>query len=524
METVTKNILSSKIQFDSLMSRFGIVEINPGTWIGSKSLDNAGQNSFISSFSPIDGVELGKVAVSTENDSAFVISEALRAFHVWRLVPAPKRGELIRLFAEKLREEKKNLGKMITLEVGKIPSEAEGEVQELIDVCDLAVGQSRQLYGRTIASERPSHRLMEQWHPIGPVAVITAFNFPIAPWCWNAALAIICGNPVIWKPSEKAPLVALAVHNILSGLINDFPEAPESLITLLNGGKEVGNILSSCKDIPLVCATGSVATGRAVSTTVASRLGRSLLELGGNNAMIVCKSADLKLSERAITFAAVGTAGQRCTTLRRLIVHESIKDTLINNLCSIYQSLKIGSPLDNNVLVGPLIDKSAYDSFFKAIEKAKSEGGKILTGGICDDPDIPAGGFYVKPAIIDISLSASVYKEETFAPILYVISFRDIEEAISIHNNVPQGLSGSIFTSDIREAELFLSPSGSDCGIANVNIGTSGAEIGGAFGGEKETGGGRQAGSDTWKNYMRRTTNTINYSLDLPHAQGVVFV
>jgi aldehyde dehydrogenase (NAD+) len=494
--------------------------VNSGSWIGSKSLSPA--ETTISSFTPVDGSVVATVSVSSEKEIHEVIQASKVAYLTWRTVPAPVRGELVRLYGELLRTYKTDLGRLITLEVGKIPSEAEGEVQEMIDICDFAVGLSRQLYGLTIASERPQHRLMEQWHPLGPVAVISAFNFPVAVWSWNTALALVCGDSVIWKPSEKAPLSALLCHTLLCQVIDSFKEAPSGLSCLVNGGRETGEILVASPDIPLVCATGSVTTGKAVGKKVADRLGRSLLELGGNNAMIVTQSADLDLALRAITFSAAGTAGQRCTTLRRLIVHRDIKETVLENLKEVFASIKVGSPLDEGVLLGPLIDMQARESYEKALKRAEKEGGALLHGGVVSD-GVPEGGAYVRPALVSISADAAILKEETFAPILYVVGYDTFEDAIRIHNNVPQGLSSAIFTNDIREAELFLSAAGSDCGIANVNIGTSGAEIGGAFGGEKETGGGRQSGSDSWKNYMRRATNTINYSKELPLAQGVSF-
>ncbi len=493
---------------------------NPGTLIGSQEYQ--GSSESIISYSPVDGSEIASVSESTSEEVLTAIEASKKAFLSWRTVPAPRRGELVRLYGELLRSNKKNLARLITLEVGKIPSEAEGEVQEMIDICDFAVGLSRQLYGLTIASERPLHRLMEQWHPLGSVAVISAFNFPVAVWSWNTALALVCGDSVIWKPSEKAPLSALFCHKLLCQVIDSFQEAPSGLSCVVNGGREVGELLSSSLDIPLVCATGSVKTGKAVGAMVASRLGRSLLELGGNNAMIVTPSADLELAVRAITFAAAGTAGQRCTTLRRLIVHTSIQDELLGRLKKVFTSLKVGSPFEERVLIGPLIDQAAKDSYVQALKMAEAEGGFVYCGGVLDS-GVPQGGAYVTPALVAVSSSSKVLQEETFAPILYCVSYSDFNEAIKIHNEVPQGLSSAIFTNDVREAELFLSAAGSDCGIANVNIGTSGAEIGGAFGGEKETGGGRQSGSDSWKSYMRRATNTVNYSKELPLAQGVNF-
>lgn len=496
---------------------------NPGTWVGTVPLAaNNSKQSEIISYSPIDGSEIARVGVTALSDMESVIRTSLQAFTAWRVVPAPRRGELIRLYGLKLREHKETIASLVTLEVGKIPAEALGEVQEMIDICDFAVGLSRQLYGLTIASERPQHRLMEQWHPLGPIAVISAFNFPVAVWSWNTALALVCGDSVIWKPSEKAPLSALLCHKLLCEVIEDFPEAPAGLSIIVNGGKEVGECLAASTDIPLVCATGSVRTGKEVGAVVASRLGRSLLELGGNNAMIVSETADLDLAVRAITFSAAGTAGQRCTTLRRLIVHESIEEELLKKLSKVFSSLKVGSPFDDGVLLGPLIDSAAKSSYLESLEAAKKEGAQVITGGVVSS-GVPEGGAYVVPALLKISSKAEICKHETFAPILYVMSYKDFNEALQVNNSVPQGLSSAVFTNDIKEAELFLSAQGSDCGIVNVNIGTSGAEIGGAFGGEKETGGGRQSGSDSWKSYMRRATNTINYSKELPLAQGVNF-
>jgi len=507
-----------------LFTHLKLQDVCQGSWIGSRDISATSskkQGAQFDTFSPIDGGRLASVISSTESEIQEVIKASDEAFEVWRNVPAPRRGELVRIFGNRLRGEKKRLAELITLEVGKIPSEAEGEVQEMIDICDFALGLSRQLYGLTIATERPGHRLMEQWHPLGPVAVISAFNFPMAVWSWNTAIALVCGDTIIWKPSEKAPLCALACHKILSEVIDSFEGAPEGLACLINGGKEVGEAISKSTSIPLVAATGSVATGKAVGSTVANRLGRTLLELGGNNGMIVTPNADLDLAVRAITFSSVGTGGQRCTTLRRLLVHESIKDTLRKRLQQIFSTIKIGSPLEEGVLIGPLIDMAAKTAYRETLKTAVSQGGVVYND---EDPqDVPSGGSYVKPALVEIASDAEILKHETFAPILYIVAYKDFDEALRIHNNVPQGLSSAIFTNDIREAETFLSAKGSDCGIANVNIGTSGAEIGGAFGGEKDTGGGRQSGSDSWKNYMRRATNTINYSKELPLAQGVRF-
>lgn len=476
------------------------------------------------SHSPIDGRPLGQWTAATEEEVSRVVNAAEEAYLRWRLVPAPRRGELIRRFGMKLREHQKALAAVVVWEAGKIVSEAMGEVQEMIDICDFAVGLSRQLCGATMASERPLHRLTEQWHPLGPVGVVTAFNFPVAVWAWNAALALVCGDPVIWKPSEKTPWSAWATHTLLQQTIEEWGQAPEGLSSILLGGREVGAALATSRHVPLISATGSVAMGRQIAQNVAARLGRCLLELGGNNGMIVCPSADLDLAERAIVFAAVGTCGQRCTTLRRLIVHESIADKLVSRLVSLFGRLPIGNPWQAETLVGPLVDEAAGQAMEGALATAEAQGGRLLAGGTRRRVGVPEGGYYPEPALVAIEPTASIVQQETFAPILYIHRYREMDEAIAIHNRVPQGLASAIFTQDVREAEWFCSASGSDCGIANVNIGTSGAEIGGAFGGEKETGGGRESGSDSWKAYMRRATNTINYSSDLPLAQGVRFL
>ncbi|MCB9978338.1 MAG: aldehyde dehydrogenase family protein [Rhodospirillales bacterium] len=479
-------------------------------------------------FSPVDGAMIGAVRSADASGVETFVGRARRAFAVWRAVPAPIRGELVRLLGEELRAAKDDLGRLVSLESGKILAEGRGEVQEMIDICDFAVGLSRQLYGLTMASERPGHHMREVWHPIGPVAVITAFNFPVAVWAWNAALALVCGDSVVWKPSEKTPLTALACQKIFDRAMARFRagghDAPDHLSQVLIGGREVGAALVDHPDVPLVSATGSTAMGRAVARRVADRLGRSLLELGGNNAMIVAPSADLSLAVRAIVFGAVGTAGQRCTTLRRLIVHESVRAQLLPALVSAYESLKIGSPLSPETLVGPLIDKAAFEAMQDALMQARDLcGGTILCGG--DRVDLPGleGGYYVRPAIVDMPAQTGVMLHETFAPILYVVGYTDFDAALAIQNGVTQGLSSCIFTNDLAEAEAFASARGSDCGIANVNIGPSGAEIGGAFGGEKDTGGGRESGSDSWKAYMRRQTQTVNFSGALPLAQGVEF-
>jgi aldehyde dehydrogenase (NAD+) len=472
--------------------------------------------------SPIDGAEIGRVAFDTPSSIEKKIAASVEAFHAWRDVPAPRRGELVRLFGEELRAHKDALGRLVTLEAGKILQEGLGEVQEMIDICDFAVGLSRQLYGLTIASERPGHRMMEQWLPAGPVAIISAFNFPVAVWAWNAALAIVCGDSTIWKPSEKTPLTALATQALFERAAKRFGSAPAHLSQLVLGVRDAGEALARDPRIPVVSATGSTAMGRALAPVVGARFGRSILELGGNNGMIVCPSAKLDLAQRAILFAAVGTAGQRCTSLRRLLVHDSIYDTLVPALKTAYARLPIGDPLANGTLVGPLIDKHAFENMERALANAKDEGGRISGGGRVAADKYP-NAFYVRPAIVEMPDQTETVRRETFAPILYVMRSRGFDQALALHNAVPQGLSSCIFTQDMQEAEKFLAASGSDCGIANVNIGPSGAEIGGAFGGEKETGGGRESGSDSWRAYMRRQTATINYSDALPLAQGISF-
>ncbi|MBL9098385.1 MAG: aldehyde dehydrogenase family protein [Alphaproteobacteria bacterium] len=472
--------------------------------------------------SPVDGAEIGRVRSDTAAEVDAKIALSVQAFHAWREVPAPRRGELVRLFGEELRAHKAALGRLVTLEAGKIVQEGLGEVQEMIDICDFAVGLSRQLYGLTIASERPGHRMMETWHPLGPVGVISAFNFPVAVWAWNAALALVCGDSVIWKPSEKTPLTALATQKLFERAAAKFGDAPKGLSVVIQGGRAVGEQLAADARVPLISATGSTRMGKALAPVVAARLGRSLLELGGNNAMIVAPSADLKLAERAITFAAVGTAGQRCTTLRRLFVHESVRDRLVQRLKTIYGAIKIGSPLAEGTLVGPLIDKVAFDGMQSALEQARAQGGKVTGGERALAAQFP-NAYYAQPALVEMPAQSDVVKHETFAPILYVLTYRDFDEALALQNGVAQGLSSCIFTRDMQEAERFVAAAGSDCGIANVNIGPSGAEIGGAFGGEKETGGGRESGSDSWKAYMRRQTATVNYSNALPLAQGIKF-
>jgi aldehyde dehydrogenase (NAD+) len=462
----------------------------------------------MASRSPIDGSVIGHVSANAPGPAA---AHAAAAFREWRNVPAPRRGELVRLLGEELRAEKSALARLVTLENGKILQEGLGEVQEMIDICEFAVGLSRQLYGLTIASERPEHRMMEQWHPLGPVLVISAFNFPVAVWAWNAALALVCGNPVIWKPSEKTPLCAEAVMVLVRRALDRFNDAPVGLVQVVQGGREIGEALVDDERIALVSATGSTAMGRAVGPRVAQRFGRVLLELGGNNSSIICPSADLELAARAILFSAAGTAGQRCTTLRRLIVHESIADDLVGRLRRLFANVSVGDPRESATLIGPLIDGNAFESM------------QSVLGDAIERVEAVEGGFYVRPAIVELDAQEGPALKETFAPILYVLRYRELSEAIALNNDVPQGLSSSIFTNDLREAERFLSAAGSDCGIANVNLGPSGAEIGGAFGGEKETGGGRESGSDSWRAYMRRQTNTINYGSELPLAQGIRF-
>ncbi len=469
---------------------------------------------------PITGGSLGPAGSVGDVDRA--VGSARDAFVTWRATPAPVRGNLVRRLGELLREHKVALGELVSIEAGKIRSEGLGEVQEMIDICDFAVGLSRQLHGLTIASERPGHRLMETWHPLGPCAVITAFNFPVAVWSWNAALALVAGDPVLWKPSDKTPLTALACDALLQRAANDIG-APSGLNQVLQGGPELGAALAAHEGVAVVSATGSTRMGRAIAPVVATRFGRLILELGGNNAAIVAPSADLDLAVRGIAFSAVGTAGQRCTSLRRLIVHASVRDELVDRLAKAYASVPIGDPLGDGTLVGPVIDAPAFDRVSEAIATAVADGGEHVVGGdrvLADDaPDAR----YISPAIVAMPRQTDIVRTETFGPLLYVLGYDDLDEAIALHNDVPQGLASSIFTNDVREAERFIAADGSDCGIANVNIGPSGAEIGGAFGGEKETGGGRESGSDAWKAYMRRATNTINYSRDLPLAQGVTF-
>lgn len=483
---------------------------------------HAYQNGAHAVRSPIDGSTLAKVNYLPATEVGQHIAASQTAFEAWRKIPAPRRGELVRILGEVLREHKADLAQVVTLEAGKITQEALGEVQEMIDICDFAVGLSRQLYGLTIASERPGHHMRETWHPVGPVGIISAFNFPVAVWSWNAALALVCGNSIVWKPSEKTPLTAIACQALFEKAVARFgSDAPANLSTLIIGDRDTGEALVNDARVPLVSATGSTRMGREVGTKVAARFGRSILELGGNNAMILAPSADVKLATRAILFSAVGTAGQRCTTLRRLIVHKDLKAQVLERLKKSYQSVSIGNPTENH-LVGPLVDAASFNMMQDALTQARSEGGTVF-GGERQLADTYPDAYYVSPALVEMPAQSDVVKHETFAPILYVMEYEHFEDALRLNNEVPQGLSSCIFTTDMREAEIFQSATGSDCGIANVNIGTSGAEIGGAFGGEKETGGGRESGSDAWKAYMRRQTNTINYSRELPLAQGIKF-
>ncbi|MDB6126990.1 MAG: gabD [Verrucomicrobia bacterium] len=502
-----------------IFPRLGLKVHNRGVFAG----EWFGSGTPIEKYSPIDGSVIGYVSTATHADYDRAAGAAQRAFQIWRDVPGPKRGEVVRKLGDALRAHKHDLGKLVTLETGKILPEGEGEVQEMIDICDFAVGISRQLYGLTIATERPGHRMMEQWHPLGVVGIISAFNFPVAVWSWNSALAAVCGDATLWKPSEKTPLTAVACVKIAEKVCQECGVDPAIFSLVTGDAANVGEVLAADPRLPLVSATGSTRMGRRVGEVVAKRFGRSLLELGGNNAIIVTHSADLKLAMRAILFGAVGTAGQRCTSTRRIIVHESVETKLMKSLLEAYKQVKIGNPLEPGTLMGPLIDFAAVENFTNAITAAKKHGGRVLCGGKRLTGPAYASGLYVTPCIVEAENPWSVVQHETFAPILYVMSYRTLDEAIALQNGVPQGLSSSIFTNDLREAETFLSARGSDCGLANVNIGTSGAEIGGAFGGEKETGGGRESGSDSWRAYMRRQTATVNYSKELPLAQGIKF-
>lgn len=502
------------------LRKLGLKAKNAGTWTGLNDLKGSARS--LQSHSPVDGALIGSVTVTTPEQYEQVIAAAQEAFRHWREVPAPKRGEVVRQFGDILRQYKDALGRLVSYEMGKSLQEGWGEVQEMIDICDFAVGLSRQLYGLTMHSERPRHRMYEQWHPLGPVGIITAFNFPVAVWSWNACIAWVCGDVCIWKPSEKTPLCAIACQHLFQKVLKA-NNLPEGISCIINGDYRVGEFLTKDYRVPLISATGSTRMGRVVGRTVADRLGRSLLELGGNNAIIVTPSADLKVVLIGTVFGAVGTAGQRCTTTRRLIVHESLYDTVKERLAKAYAQLRIGNPLDPSNHVGPLIDRQAVENYLKALEEIRRAGGRmVVEGGVLSGPGYESG-CYVRPCIAEVENHWDIVQQETFAPILYLIKYRTLEEAIGLQNGVPQGLSSAIMTNDLREAETFLSAAGSDCGIANVNIGTSGAEIGGAFGGEKETGGGRESGSDAWKAYMRRQTNTINYSDAVPLAQGIKF-
>ncbi|TVR18202.1 MAG: aldehyde dehydrogenase family protein, partial [Balneolaceae bacterium] len=492
------------------LSTLGIEKINAGTSTGQQFIKTDSSDR-LTSFTPADGTEIAEVVSTTREEYDHVVQKSQEAFKEWRMMPAPQRGEIVRQIGLKLREYKEPLGKLVSYEMGKIYQEGLGEVQEMIDICDFAVGLSRQLYGLTMHSERPQHRMYEQWHPLGPVGVISAFNFPVAVYSWNAMIAAVCGDTVIWKGSEKTPLCGVAVQNIVAEVLKE-NDLPEGIFGLITGGREVGEWLTSDERIPLISATGSIRMGKQVAQVVGARLGKTILELGGNNAIIISKDADLEMAIRAVVFGAVGTAGQRCTSTRRLIIHESVYEDVKQRLVNIYKSVRIGDPLDPKTLVGPLIDQDAVDMMQSALKKVKEEGGTVVCGGdVLENME----GHYVKPAICEVENHYEIVQDETFAPILYLIKYSSLDEAISLHNGVRQGLSSSIFTLNMREAENFLSHRGSDCGIANVNIGTSGAEIGGAFGGEKETGGGRESGSDAWKAYMRRQTNTINWGDEL---------
>ncbi|MBL1232405.1 MAG: aldehyde dehydrogenase family protein [Flavobacteriales bacterium] len=512
--------IADKFGIQEALNKLGVKEINNGTSTGSHSFGNG---EAIASYSPTDGQLIGKVTTTTKEDYEKVMEAATAAFKTFRTMPAPQRGEIVRQFGNKLRELKEPLGKLVSYEMGKSLQEGYGEVQEMIDICDFAVGLSRQLYGLTIASERPEHVMREQYHPLGVVGIISAFNFPVAVWSWNTALAWICGDVCVWKASEKAPLCSIACQNIIAEILKE-NNLPEGISCIINGDYKIGELMTTDKRVALVSATGSTRMGRIVGKTVAERFGKSLLELGGNNAIIITPSADLKVVVPGAVFGAVGTCGQRCTSTRRLIIHESVYDKVRDAIVGAYKQIRIGNPLDENNHVGPLIDKAAVEMYLAAIEKAKAEGGNVLVDGGVLEGEGYESGCYVKPAIIEAENHFEIVQAETFAPILYLMKYSgDVENAIEIQNDVAQGLSSAIMTESMKEAQKFLSYAGSDCGIANVNIGTSGAEIGGAFGGEKETGGGRESGSDAWKIYMRRQTNTINYSDSLPLAQGIKF-
>ena len=503
------------------LKELGINKVNNGSCTGTVWQETSGD--VLNSVSPVDGKEIAGIRQATLEDYHTVISTAKEAFKKWRMVPAPKRGEIVRQIGNELRKYKEPLGKLVSYEMGKIYQEGLGEVQEMIDICDFAIGQSRQLWGSTMHSERPQHRMYDQYHPLGVVGVVSAFNFPVAVWSWNAMIALACGDVIVWKPSSKVLLCAVAVHKIVSNVLkkNDVPEGVLNLVA--TSSKYLGDDMFADKNIPLISFTGSTRVGKKVGELVGARLGKSILELGGNNAVIVTKDADMDMALHAIVFGAVGTCGQRCTSTRRIIIHESVYETFKDKLVRVYKNIKIGNSLDPSILVGPMIDKGAVDNFTQAIERVKAEGGKIIYGGSLLEGGDYASGCYVVPCLAEVENHYEIVQEETFAPLLYLIKYNTIEEAIALHNDVPQGLSSSMFSTNLLETEKFLSHEGSDCGIANINIGTSGAEIGGAFGGEKDTGGGRESGSDAWKAYMRRQTNTINFGKDLPLAQGIEF-
>lgn len=511
--------MNYKQELQEALQALGIKEFNQATYTGTESLPGSAPE--IASYSPADGQLIGKVNTTTREEYEKVMTASQEAFKVWRKTPAPQRGEIVRQIGNKLREHKRHLGMIVSYEMGKVLEEGMGEVQEMIDICDFAVGLSRQLYGLTIQSERPDHRMMEQWHPMGTVGVISAFNFPVAVYAWNACIASVCGDTVVWKPSEKAPISAIATQHIFAEVLKE-NNLPEGLFGLVQGNYEVGKWLTADTRVPLISATGSTRMGKKVAEVVGARLGKTILELGGNNAMIVSNQADLDNALRAVVFGAVGTAGQRCTTTRRVFLHEDIYEDFKTKLVGVYEQLSIGHPLEGN-LVGPLTDTDAVNQFTNAIERLKEEGGNLVYGGEVMMGEGYESGCYVRPAIAEARANFQVVCEETFAPLLYLIKYNSLDDAIQMHNDVPQGLSSAIFSNNIQEVETFLSAAGSDCGIANANIGTSGAEIGGAFGGEKETGGGRESGSDAWKAYMRRQTNTVNYGKDLPLAQGIKF-
>jgi len=505
---------------EKILKELGLAVVNSGSSTGGHWFD--ANHNLIESYSPVDGKLIGKVSTTTKEEYETIIQTAQKAFNEWRLMPAPRRGEIVRQYGNELREHKEALGKLVSYEMGKSYQEGLGEVQEMIDICDFAVGLSRQLYGLTMKSERPLHRMYEQWHPLGIVGIISAFNFPVAVWAWNSMIALVCGDVCVWKGSEKTPLCSVACQNILAKVFEK-NSVSEGVSCVITGDYKVGEWLTNDTRVPLISATGSTRMGKIVGAAVASRMGKTLLELGGNNAIIVTPHADLEVTTVGAVFGAVGTAGQRCTSTRRLIIHESVYDKVKDNIVSAYKQLRIGNPLNQNNHVGPLIDKDAVKNYLNSIQKIKEQGGTMLVeGGVLEGSGYDSG-CYVRPCIAEVRNDMAIVQHETFAPILYLMRYNELEDAVGMQNDVPQGLSSAIMTTNLREAELFLSSAGSDCGIANVNIGTSGAEIGGAFGGEKETGGGRESGSDAWKAYMRRQTNTINYSKELPLAQGIKF-